>query len=730
MWLINSNGVLFGKNAKVNTAGIVASTKDISNEDFNNGNYNFKGNSTASIVNEGEIKSLANTHATFIANSVTNKGKIEVHKGTINLVGASDVTLTLNENQNISLKVNKGVVDALVDNQNLIVANGGNVYLTTNAKDELLKGVVNNSGIIEATSLDDLQSEVILFSNGGTANISGEIKAKDSFVETSGDKVKVADNFKVSANKWLIDPNDFTVAASGGDMTGQTLSNNLNNTNVDIHSKAGTVNTNGKGDIFVNDEVTWSSDKILILSAQNDIFINKSITATNNNAKLGLIYGQASSDGGNSDYYVNAKVNLKAGDNFATQKGGNPANFKVYTVITSLGTQTSFNDGTLQGINGNLNGNYVLGSNIDATETNSWNSNGSGGYYGFNPIGDNTSEFNGTFDGLGFTISNLYINRPAQHHVGLFGYTNNATIKNIGVVDFEIYALGYSGGLAGSAYNNTQISNSYSTGGISADNDFGGLIGHLNESSSIEYSYSLANINKRELSSGFLRAGGLVGTVQNSSSVKNSYSIGNITGGNTNDDEVGGLIGYLHKSSVLNSYSSRNINASGNTNDEVGGLIGKNNDSNASNSFYDKTKYTGNGVGSSSQIGVTGKTTAELEDINTFQNAYWSITADTALAKGTPILKNGSWVIGTYVAPTPTPTPTNNNQKPKVDEKVQRVIASIEPSLNSNSSSNQSVPNSLNINIRTLSFNGVDEIRVINGGVRVPDDIVNSLDEL
>ncbi|MFY4863370.1 YDG domain-containing protein, partial [Aliarcobacter butzleri] len=76
------------------------------------------------------------------------------------------------------------------------------------------------------------------------------------------------------------------------------------------------------------------------------------------------------------------------------------------------------------------------------------------------------------------------------------------------------------------------------------------------------------------------------------------------------------------------------------------------------------------------------------------------------------------------------PTPTDNNQKPKVDEKVQRVIASIEPSINSNSSSNQSVPNSLNINIRTLSFNGVDETRVINGGVRIPDDIVNSLDEL
>nr|HRM36213.1 hypothetical protein [Aliarcobacter cryaerophilus] len=82
------------------------------------------------------------------------------------------------------------------------------------------------------------------------------------------------------------------------------------------------------------------------------------------------------------------------------------------------------------------------------------------------------------------------------------------------------------------------------------------------------------------------------------------------------------------------------------------------------------------------------------------------------------------------VNPTPTPTPTDNNQKPKVDEQVQKVVASIEPSTNSNSnsSSNQSLPNSLNSNIRTLSFNGVDETRVINGGVKMPENIANEED--
>ena len=355
VWLINSNGVLFGKNAKVNTAGIVASTKDISNEDFNNGNYNFKGNSNESIVNEGEIKSLANTHATFIANSVTNKGKIEVHKGTINLVGASDVTLTLNENQNLSLKVNKGVLDALVDNQNLIVANGGQIYLTTNAKDELLKGVVNHSGIIEANSLDELtQSEVILFAHGGTTNVDGSIIAKNSFVETSGEKLNVTSNTKVVAKDWLLDPTDMKIESTGGSvLTGDSVSataiqNNLETTNVHLQA------TNN---ITVNQNITWSTDKQLKLQANN---INVNATINNTNSTNGGVYFQAANTTNNVVFGTNGKV-----------------------VVNNLYQ--------LQWINRALNGKYELGSNIDASATSAWNSNGSGGYYGFNPIGNSTN---------------------------------------------------------------------------------------------------------------------------------------------------------------------------------------------------------------------------------------------------------------------------------------------------------------------------------------------------
>ncbi|MFW3327035.1 filamentous hemagglutinin N-terminal domain-containing protein, partial [Aliarcobacter butzleri] len=304
VWLLNSNGTLFGKNAKVNTSGLLVTTKELSDKDFQNGNYNFKGDSKATIENSGFIDSKK--YASFIANAVINNGTIKVHSGTVNLIGASEFSVTLDENSNISLKVTKGVLDALVENNNLIIANGGNVYLTTNAKNELLKGVVNNTGIIEAASLDDLQSEVILFANGGTANISGEIKAKNSFVETSGKDLNITNEAKITAKKWLLDPVNVTIDNSNGtignEKVGATVIQTALENNTDIEIQA-------DNNINVNQAITWSTAQELTLNAGNNIYINKEITATNDAGKLALKYGQATTTGGNSDYYVNAKVN-------------------------------------------------------------------------------------------------------------------------------------------------------------------------------------------------------------------------------------------------------------------------------------------------------------------------------------------------------------------------------------------------------------------------------------
>ena len=617
VWILNSNGVLFGKNAKINTSGLLATTAKLSDQDFQKGNYNFKDATSNSVINKGTIEIANNGSVILASKEVVNSGTIKVVQGDIHLVGAKEYSINLSGNSLISLKIEKGVLDSLVENSGTIINNGGKIYLTTNAVDELLKSVVNNTGTIEAKSIEDIKTHVELFAHGGIANIAGTITANDGFVETSGKKVKIDDSFKVKANKWLIDPVDFTIAASGGDMTGSTLSSNLNSTDIEIQSASGTSGTDGN--IYVNDTVTWNSDKKLTLNAYNDIFINQEITAQHTDGKLALHYGQGALNAGNSsDYYVKAKVNLQEGDNFFTKLGNDGAE-TTWKVITQLGSEGSTNGTDLQGINGNLSGNYVLGADIDASDTASWDSN-----KGWKPIGYEYSvaSFTGTFDGLGHTIDSLAINNTFGY-AGLFGYTNGATIKNIGVTNVSISATGshgstYIGGLVGYNRNSSTISNSYSTGSITTTTNntyIGGLVGY-NRSSTISNSYSTASVTGGE----YTWIGGLVGYNNNNSTINNSYAIGSVTGGD--NGYVGGLVGVNYNTSTIsNSYSTGSVTGGNIT--PIGGLVGYNdNGCTVSNSFWDTET---SGITADDGIdGTTGLTTEEMKDSSNFIDAGWS----------------------------------------------------------------------------------------------------------
>ncbi|MEZ7935235.1 MAG: filamentous hemagglutinin N-terminal domain-containing protein, partial [Sulfurospirillum sp.] len=156
VWILNSNGVLFNKNASINTSGLLATTKSLSDADFQSGNYTFTGDSKANIINLGTIDIANSGYAALLANTVSNEGTIKAVKGTIELVGGDAFNINLNGNSLVNLTVTKGVLDALVENKGALIANGGEIYLTTNAVNDLLKGVVNNTGVIEAQTLDDV----------------------------------------------------------------------------------------------------------------------------------------------------------------------------------------------------------------------------------------------------------------------------------------------------------------------------------------------------------------------------------------------------------------------------------------------------------------------------------------------------------------------------------------------------------------------------------------------
>ena len=93
------------------------------------------------------------------------------------------------------------------------------------------------------------------------------------------------------------------------------------------------------------------------------------------------------------------------------------------------------------------------------------------------PIGGVNKQYGGTFDGNGHTISGLYVN-TSQNYAGLFGYVNEAKIKNIGVINSYILGSKSVGGICGYGYGSTSISNCYYTGVVSGSQfNVGGIIG-------------------------------------------------------------------------------------------------------------------------------------------------------------------------------------------------------------------------------------------------------------
>lgn len=325
VWILNSNGVLFNSNAKVNTSGLLATTKALSDEEFQNGVYRFKGSSTASVINLGEITINNGGYASLLANAVSNEGTIKTIQGFVTLTGANEATINLNGNSLVSLKVDKGVLDALVENKGAILADGGKVYFTTNAIDELLRGVVNTTGIIEAKSLNDISSEVILFAHGGTANVSGTINATGGFVETSGKNLSIFDGTIVKAKTWLLDP---AYVVIGDRIPNQYYADGLVETTISASTIVSSLNagTNmlieSDDDIEVNENIitgAMANDAILTLKAGGDIVVydNVTIDATqNSNTNKLNVWMSVANVTGSSRFYMNNGSSIKTNSGY------------------------------------------------------------------------------------------------------------------------------------------------------------------------------------------------------------------------------------------------------------------------------------------------------------------------------------------------------------------------------------------------------------------------------
>ncbi|MDR2388053.1 MAG: filamentous hemagglutinin N-terminal domain-containing protein, partial [Deltaproteobacteria bacterium] len=267
IYLVNPAGVVIHQGARIDTGGFVASTNDISNENFMDNNLVFDkpGQAGAQILNQGHINVKESGLAALVAPSVRNEGVIAAKLGKVALAsGDSAYKLDMYGDDLINFTVEEEKVDQLhaidgtplgVENTGKIKAEGGLVILSATQLDGVVSSVVN-SGVVAADSAELKGGRVIFKGQGekvGLVNI-GEVTAS-SEVSDGGSITMVAEGeVKVSGQ----------VKAEGQEKGGQIDISGQKNTEIteaDLSAQGAQEGLIRLGGAFQGGKITDYSDR-------------------------------------------------------------------------------------------------------------------------------------------------------------------------------------------------------------------------------------------------------------------------------------------------------------------------------------------------------------------------------------------------------------------------------------------------------------------------------------
>ena len=232
------------------------------------------------------------------------------------------------------------------------------------------------------------------------------------------------------------------------------------------------------------------------------------------------------------------------------------------------------------------------------------------------PIGNNSNRYTGTFDGDGYTISNVNIKTPSNNHIGLFGYVDGGTVENLNLEIANISGNYFVGGIAG--YNDGTIQGCMVSGSVSGSHYVGGVVG---------YNYN-----------GIIQGCMVSGRVSGS-------------------DCVGGVVGYNYDGTVEGCcFADDRVNGT-DSSACVGGVVGFNYDHGTITACYWQAGTGGSpskGVGNGNDDGNDGTTPVENGDWNSItDHAFTSrFTVDNTTGKPVPVnikTSTGNTVVDTML---------------------------------------------------------------------------------
>nr|WP_304084271.1 filamentous hemagglutinin N-terminal domain-containing protein [Mitsuokella multacida] len=395
VYVINPNGVLFGKNASVDVGSLVASTARISDRDMTN----FAGadgitmaipeDSSAKVINAGTIRAeggLVVLHAAEVENS----GTITNPEGTTALAAARNLSLSADTAGKINFTVDGALAKAKALNSGMLKADGGYLVMTARSAGDVMSTVVNNTGTMEAKTLRQNEKGEILLDGGdngivelnGTLDASGmeagqsagSIKAigaethvedgatlhaigavDGGLIETSGDYLEIGDNVDIDAagktgkaGEWLLDPLEVVISDSQPTGSSSVTNGNKDGSYNSSNNASGTASRN---------KTTWVNSNTVNRLLNNGTAVSVQATDANKVASITLDSAINKTSGKDTSLTLEAQRNVTVNKEIKSTSGALNVNLHSDTDGDGLGAvlinaDIATNGGTFKSVSG------------------------------------------------------------------------------------------------------------------------------------------------------------------------------------------------------------------------------------------------------------------------------------------------------------------------------------------------------------------------------------------